>query len=76
MKKKILGVFKLNRRKGVRELSKFLMNEMADKNTKILFRQLLNTRQSFKNLGKPKKTNQKTEKSVQCSNNYTIDLIK
>ena len=52
------------------------MNEMADKNTKILFRQLLNTRQSFKNLGKSKKTNQKTEKSVQCSNNYTIDLIK
>ena len=76
MKKKMLGIFKLNRKKGVRELSKFLINEIADKNTKILSRQLMSTQLPFENIENPKKTNSITEESVQCSENYTIDFIK
>lgn len=76
MKQQMLEVFKLNRRKGVRELSKFLMNEMTDKNSKTLSKQLLGTQQPFKNVGKFKKTDPNTKESIQCSKNYTIDFIK
>lgn len=72
MKKKMWAIIKLNRRKGIRELSKFLTNEIADKNTKILSRQLLGDPQPCRNLKKP----YKTESSVQCSKNYIVDFIK
>lgn len=76
MKKKMLTILTLNRRKGIRELSKLLMNEMVDKNTKMLFRQLLSDSQPYRNLKKPVEINSKIEGSAQCSKNYIIDLIK
>lgn len=76
MKKKMLAILKLNRRKGIRELSKLLMNEMADKNTKILSRQLLGNPQPCRNLEKSWKIAPKTKSSTQCNKNYIIDLIK
>jgi hypothetical protein len=76
MRKKGLAILKLNRRKGIRELSKFLMNETADKNTKMLSKQLLSDSQPRKSLERSCKSAPKTESSAQCSKNYIIDLIK
>ena len=76
MKKKVLAILKLNRRKGIRELSKFLMNETTDKNTKILSRQLLGDLQPYENCRKSWKIAPEIKNSVQWSKSYTIDLIK
>lgn len=76
MKKKMWTIFTLNRRKGVRELSKFLMNEMADKKTRVLSKQLLSGSEPFKNFKKSGKTIPQTTKPVLLSKNYTIDVIK
>ena len=72
----MLSILKLNRRKGIRELSKFLMNEIADKNTKILFKQLLGSPQPRRNFKKSCETTPKAKSSARCSNNYIIDFIK
>jgi hypothetical protein len=69
VRKKILSAFKLNRRKGIKELSKFLINEVANKHTKILYKHL-------QGVEKSKQTVSKVEEPVPCSKNYTVDLIK
>jgi Type II intron maturase len=76
MKKKMLAILKLNRRKGIRELSKFLMNEMTDKHTKMLSRQLLGDSKTSKNFEKFCTKTSKRRNLAQCSKNYIIDFIK
>lgn len=76
MKQKMLAILKLNRRKGIRELSKFLMNEMTDKHTKMLSRQLLGDPKPSKNFEKSCTKTSKRRNLTQCSKNYIIDFIK
>jgi hypothetical protein len=63
IKKKVYANITLNRRKGLRELNKLLINEMANKNTKILLKHLLNFERPLKASEKYNQTTPEIRKS-------------
>lgn len=82
IKEEILNALRLNRRKGIKELTKSLFSQIelivpvVDKNTKYLFENIKKIEESLEDKNKQNTRNKKTEISTPLTKKYIVELIK